>query len=289
MNAISQNFWMTVAVFLLAYPMMWVLSFDPNFRLRVFFGDKLESPNELSIDERPSLLSAGAIFWTGCVAVLFAQPSGQCNIHPSAYSATELVLAALTIAICGKCLFGAVGENHKRVILDDGRRLSRPVSWRLLDLITPIPGNLGINLVSKLFWYPIFMLIVWLLDRALPRTVNFGFVVPEFIFFTSIFIFMGRLATIYTSRNRKPYHAAAMIPFKPHLRGGILILTLFACLVSFVVTYVVMEALLKKCGARPNELPSFTTLLTGLLTIPLFNLLSAVVGIILVRVAVLRS
>jgi hypothetical protein len=255
-------------LFLTAYPMLWVQSFDPGFRMRVYQNSDLDGPNQLVVDERPSYVSIGAIFWSCCFVALTMQSKAHCLIYAVDITTRDGATGALAIAVCGKCLFGAFGETHKRVLLSANQSLSRPMAWRALDLITPIQGNAASKLLSKLLWFPSFAALAWIFNAVTQRPAGSTLVVPEYVFLACAFVFLGRLATIYTKRNSPPLLATFGLPAKLHWTGLAVAAVLLACLVSFFLTYIQLESALRNCGAMPDVLPSILHLLVGLLSIP---------------------
>ena len=275
-----------VALFSAVYPLLWVQTFSPSYRMRLYLSPNLDGPNEFVVDGRPPFFSAVATFWSCCFVILAMRSKLGCSLAAADLNSEGSALGVLSIALAGKCLFGAVGDVHKRVLLTPNRTLVRPLNWRALDLITPIPGNIGTKLVSKLLWFPLFWAAAWLMNLFQTNSGDSKLIVPEYVFLACAMIYIGRLATLYTKRNDRPFASTLEVPSKAHWNGASLALILLVCTASFFITYIILESALIDCGATPNVLPSMTHVLLGLVFIPVGTVAVGVLGAIVAHLLV---
>ena len=274
-----------IALFFAAYPLLWVQSFSPSYRMRVFRDHDLDGSSEQVVDERPRLFSAGATFWSCCFVLLATQSKTGCSLSIADLNSQSGAMGVLSIALTGKCLLGVIGDIHKRVLLTPDRKLIRPLNWKALDLVTPIPGNVGTKLVSKLILFPGFWAAVWLMNLFSKDSGDSKLVVPEYVFLACAMIYIGRLAMLYVKRNDRPFAATIGLHAKAHWNGGALALVLLTCTVSFFLTYFVLEAALIDCGAKPNTLPSMAHVVLGLVFIPIGTVVVGVLGALVAHFA----
>ncbi|UUY07973.1 hypothetical protein LRS11_19520 [Pseudomonas sp. J452] len=254
-------------VAIISYPLFWLHTFNPNYRVGIFIKNNLDSKNEFATDTPPSLLSGAAIFWALLFGFVYRYFPENWSTNGSNLGGLSLILGLACVAITGKIYVGAIAENHKRVLFD-GTKITRPIKWRIVDILTAIPVNLTVTPLNKLLWLPVFGLIAWLLH---PLNIHASVIVPDYVFLAGAMFVLGRLSSMYINRKAIPLDVSMGHSSKHHYQGLKLFLISAFCISSFVVTTSLVDAILQKSGFSTENLPSYSLLLAGLSGIPLIT------------------
>jgi len=275
--------------FILAYPMFWLFTFNSDRVMRVYRSHDLNSDSDLVSDEVASFFSVGAAFWSLIFSALFAFGKDQCVIDSSQFQLPESAVGITAIALMGKCLFGSMTINHKRMLVMSDGELAQPLKWRLFDFVTSIPVYMFTAMINKAAWFALWsgllLVSVWIGIYS-PAT---SMVVPDYVWFPCFFFFLARVASIHIHKDDIPFHATVGQKYRENwgpIKRAIIYLT---TLLSFVLTYSNLEIVLANCGAPKNALPSVIDLLLAMTTMSILGLFSGLVSVMCVSIFNLLS
>lgn len=257
-----------------AYPLFWLQSFDSKYRVCVYRKKDLDSENTFVIDERPAFFSTGAAIWAIAFGILYSYSQGRCSFEKYGSVGYHFAFGVVSIAVTAKILFGAAAVNHKRLLLSGHNILVRPSSWRIIDVLTPIPVNLTAVPLTKLIWFPILGAVAWVFNGF--SVVDSQLIIPIYVFAAAFFLVLARLANMYIERDEQPFKMSMGLAADNHYRDFALLVVALICLMSFFLTTTQLEKILSNCGASAGRLPSYSILLTGLSSMPVLAIVGAI-------------
>jgi hypothetical protein len=178
---------------ILAYPFFWVQSFDAMLGMKVISEHDPGVESELVLDDPPSFFAIGALGWTLCLGALVGFGKGTCSLYASNALSSAAVLGLMTVAVCGKSIFGPVASCHKRMLLTRNNELVYPFSYRIFDIITAYPGNLLTSVATKLIAFFAFWVLLKVIAIAKIEDRNTTLVLPLYVILPWSLMFFGRV------------------------------------------------------------------------------------------------
>lgn len=267
-----------------AYPIFWLHSFDAEYHVWIYKSHDVDGASTLEVDDRPSLFSFPAAVWAAAFAGLYIFSAEHCTLEHMFPLTIDSAVGVLCVAATAKVLLGAAVVNHKRMLLSaDRQKLTRPLPWRFLDVVTPIPVNALTVPFTKLVWFAIFGTATWVLNGFTVE--ESGSLIPNYAFVAGALLVGARLSNMYLSRSKLPLNALLGGKLRRPFRGAALAAVAALSLLSFLLTTSLLEEPLLRCGAIPNSLPSYAMLLAGFASMPLLTLIGTTVTAVAVSIA----
>jgi hypothetical protein len=190
------------------------------------------------------LVTPSAAIWTAIFIGLLAFDPGHCSLAPKEYFSIGAILAAGTVIIATKVLFGPIMPVKKSLRLVGEHKFSRPVALVIYDAIRVLPLAVFEKFIWKLVTVSFFVFVVWLLHLD-----NGNNVIPLAFFLAWALACLGRVSGFFI--HLKVPHSIMAVGY---------VLTL----VVIVTVSQLVEGMMKACGAQPDVLPSFGSIVTAI-------------------------
>jgi hypothetical protein len=254
----------TVTGCISSYLFFSVLATDPKRETVFYVGHPMCGigiPSPPSPDPTFKIFGAGGLFWTTLMMGAVEFNPQYCSLHPANFFSRETLIAAVTIMLSGKVLFGPVLHVSKTIKLVGGsKKFSRPVSFRVYDALRIWPANLVNKFAWKLMIVSVMTGIVWLFrikwspDEIIPLPLALAWSLTC----------LGKVALFII-------HKRPALPVQ--------LLCFAATMLVLVVMWQLCEDMLKGCNAASGLVPSYGAL-AGIFLLPLTEVVAALVGAI---------
>jgi hypothetical protein len=233
------------------YAFFCIVGADPRVMATYYVGNPWFgwSTSRTGRDQTFSLFGVGPLVYTALVIIAEQVNPGYCSTSPVSFFSVQAGLAALTIFLVGKILFGPVLEVRKSIRIVGDFKFARPISFMLYDILTALPSNFLSGLFHKWIFVGAFAGVIWLLSKLGIISSSSSFI-PFAIVIAWIIVSLGRVSALMVALKVTPARMLAV-----YLASTVVL--------AFVWSHA--ELLLRTCGVQASVLPSYGSLIGGLL------------------------
>jgi hypothetical protein len=252
----------------LTFVFFWIISVDPEGRALLYV--KLlpaQEPREID-DPRFYDFPKWVLFWMVLLILCRAVAPAFCAAQPKEWS--EVAVGALVAVLTAKMLLGPAMSVSKILYFDVTVKPGYPTIYPApLRLAVPHqirlwPKNQIAAVGWKLLYVAVAWAIIWLAAKISP-TVNSldAGVVPLAVVLAWFVTFCSRCVGLTQKQN------------PPYPRWLLVALTISV----WIAAYYEIETVLTVCGFMPGHLPSWSTIIAGVLSLPILELGAGVIGL----------
>ncbi|MBV9562087.1 MAG: hypothetical protein JOY90_16820 [Bradyrhizobium sp.] len=238
------------ASFPFLYAFFCIVGVDPQANATYYVGNPWSGyrASRVMRDHTFSLSGIGPLLYTALVIAAEQVNKAHCSMRPPRVISVQTALAAVTVFLVGKILFGPIVEVRKSIKIVGERKYERPLSFILYDWLMMIPVNFSTGLIYR--WAiigaiaAVISLLFWL--GTISASNSF---IPIAIILPWAMVSLGRVSALMITGE------------VPHV---VMVLVYLGSIVMLAVVWSHAILLLSTCGVQANFIPSYGSLIGGL-------------------------
>ena len=250
-----------------AFIYFWFMSFDAKLVVEVQLETGPPEPTMAIVPKFFSGIGFGAAIWSVVLGYLASDSHAKCKLAIEDIISLNTILAVITVVVSGKVIFGPMMSKRQSFLLMPNGEVTRPLLFRLRDAAIGFPQRIVDKISLKVAAATIFATAIWFFSPS-SLSAKTSSIVQLPLFIAWFMFTLARTAQLKISVQMGLAHILKQQPFVGltpyHYRvlhslqwiTKIKYILGIAIIVSTLLTYLLVEAALRNCGATQNSFPS---------------------------------